>query len=170
MCLEIQLGRRPLRLIGHVIRMDDNRLPKQVLYGELSTGERRAGGRKNSHKDQIETVLKSLKVALELLETYAADRSGWRTKCHEGAKKCQQNRNDLTRFRRHKCHQQDLNVEDQRFPCTVCDGVCRSRNGLQSHLRVHRCRGGDGAVAVAPYGPPWASKQVCARKFPFSYA
>ena len=30
---------RNTRLHGHVLRMDDNRLPKQVLYGELKTGK-----------------------------------------------------------------------------------------------------------------------------------
>ena len=82
---ESQLGRRQLRSIRHVIKMDGNRLSKQVLYGELSSGERRAGGQKKHHKDPITSVLKKFKVAPEMLVTYAADRSGWRTKCHEGA-------------------------------------------------------------------------------------
>ena len=150
---ESQFGRRQLRWTGHLIRMDDNRLPNQVIYVELSTGERRVEGQKKRHKDQIKTVLKKFKVAPEILETYAADRSGWRTKCHEGAKKCQQSRKELMRLRRQRRHQQDVNVEDRRFPCTICGRVCRSRICLQSQLKAHQRRGGGGAV-IAPGGPP----------------
>ena len=152
--LESQLGRRQLRWIGHVIRMDDNRLPKQVLYGELSTGERKAGGQKKRHKDHVKTVLKKFEIVPETLETYAADRSGWRAKCYQGAKKCQQSRNELMRLRRQRRHLQNQNVGDGRFPCTMCGRVCLSRIGLRSHQQAHQRRGGDGAVVVAPDGLP----------------
>ena len=41
--LENILHRNPLRWVGHVIRMDDDRLPKELLYGELDRGARTAG-------------------------------------------------------------------------------------------------------------------------------
>ncbi|XP_019625432.1 PREDICTED: uncharacterized protein LOC109470795 [Branchiostoma belcheri] len=37
------LSQRRLRWLGHVSRMDDGRIPKDVLYGELATGARPAG-------------------------------------------------------------------------------------------------------------------------------
>ena len=129
---------RKLRWIGQMIRMDDNRLPKQALYGELSTRERRSGGEKKRHKDQIKTILTKFIVAPEMLETYAADRSGWLTKFHEGPKKCRQGQNELMRLQRQGRHQQDLNVADRKFPCTICGRLCCSRIGLQSHLRAYQ--------------------------------
>ena len=36
--------------------MYDNRLPKQVLYGELSSGERKIEGQKKSYIDQIKSA------------------------------------------------------------------------------------------------------------------
>ena len=156
--LESQLGRRQLRWMGHVIRMDDSRLPKQVLYGELSTGVRRAGGPKKRHKDHIKTVLKKFEIPPNQLELHAQNRSGWRSKCYEGAKKCEQKRNERMRLRREKRHQQRQNPSvapvDGGFPCTICGRVCLSRIGLRSHLGAHQRRGGDGAVVVAPDGPP----------------
>ena len=155
--IESQLGRRNLRWMGHVIRMDDSRLPKQVLYGELSSGLRKAGGQKKRHKDYIKTVLKSFDIPPALLESLASDRSGWRSKCYDGARKCEQKRIERMRLRREKRHsrQQNNNAapEDGGYPCTICGKVCRSLFGLQSHLRAHQRRG-DGAVVVASDGQP----------------
>ena len=37
------LGQRRLRWLGHVRQMDDGRLPKHILYGELAIRKRAAG-------------------------------------------------------------------------------------------------------------------------------
>ena len=42
--LESQLGRRQLCWLGPVVRMEEERLPKQILYGELAAGNRSVGG------------------------------------------------------------------------------------------------------------------------------
>jgi len=33
------LAQRQLRWLGHLTRLPDNRLPRQLLYGELSQGQ-----------------------------------------------------------------------------------------------------------------------------------
>ena len=156
--LESLLGRRQLRWIGHVIRMEDHRLPKQILYGELSSGRRRAGGQKKRHKDLIKNVLNKFDLAPGMLEPLARDRNDWRRRCFEGAGKCEQKRNERMRLRRERRHQhQNLNAaqeEDGGFPCHICGKVCRALIGLQSHLRAHQRRGGGGTVVVAPDGQP----------------
>ena len=155
--LESQLGRKQLRWIGHVIRMEDDRLPKQILYGELAIGARRAGGQRKRHKDHVKTVLKKFEIPPDSLETYAADRPGWRAKCHEGAKKCEKKVNErmrLRRQRRHRLQNQNVAPENGGFPCNICGRVCLSRIGLQSHIKAHQRRRGVGAVVVAPDGLP----------------
>lgn len=47
---------------GHVRRLDDNRLPKVVIYGELRIGKRKQGGQKLRYKDVISGHLKRTQI------------------------------------------------------------------------------------------------------------
>ena len=38
--------------------MEDSRLSKQLLYGEMREGERSVGGQKKRHKDHVKTILR----------------------------------------------------------------------------------------------------------------
>ena len=135
--LESQLGRRQLRWTGHVIRMDENRLPKQVLYGELSTGKRRAGGQKKRHKIKSRPYSRGSKLHLKCwrraVRTAVVDPRN-ATRAPKNTSRVEMK---LMRLRRQRRHQQDLDVEDRRFPCTTCGRVCLSLIGLQSHLTAH---------------------------------
>ena len=138
--------------------MGNERLPKQILYGELSSGSRAAGGQKKRHKDYIKTILKKFEIAPTMLESYSSDRADWRSRCFNGATKCEEKRTERMRsrrIRRHQLQNQNVAQEDGGHPCPTCGRVCLSRIGLQSHMRAHqrRVRGG-GAVVVAPDGPP----------------
>ncbi|XP_068717208.1 uncharacterized protein [Montipora capricornis] len=63
-----------LRWAGHVRRMPDSRLPKAVLYGELSEGKRKQGGQKLRVKEVPKRHMKSANVKSETWEQDALDR------------------------------------------------------------------------------------------------
>ena len=56
------LMKAQLRWAGHVARMPDYRLPKQLLYGELLQGHRAQGGQKKRFKDKVKSSLKALQI------------------------------------------------------------------------------------------------------------
>ena len=68
------LTQRRLRWLGHVCRMDDGRIPKDVLYGELATGSRPTGRPALRYKDVCKRDLRAGGVDKADLETAFSDR------------------------------------------------------------------------------------------------
>ena len=56
--IEAMLLKSFLRWTGHVIRMEDHRIPKQLLFGELVQGYRKQGRPCKSFKDTVKAGLK----------------------------------------------------------------------------------------------------------------
>ena len=61
---------------GHVRRIPDTRIPKQLMHAELSSGKRKTGGQWKRYKDQLKSNLKMCEVDLQW-ETTADDRAYW---------------------------------------------------------------------------------------------
>lgn len=76
--IEILLAKSRLRWLGHVGRMNDSRVPKMVLFGELEYGSRPVGRPKLRFKDNCKQLLKRI----DLLDwnVVALDRPLWRSK------------------------------------------------------------------------------------------
>ena len=73
-----------LRWFGHVLRMDEERVPLKMLNGHPD-GTRRAGRPKGRWKDAVESNLKSLKV--KDWRTLSRNRSNWRSMLEEAKTK-----------------------------------------------------------------------------------
>ncbi|BHF80517.1 hypothetical protein SprV_0702364500 [Sparganum proliferum] len=56
------VGRHQLRSSSYFVRMDDQRLPKQLFYGDVATGARGHGGQIRRYKDTLEDSLKRLQI------------------------------------------------------------------------------------------------------------
>ena len=66
--IESLIMKNQLRWAGHVVRMEDERIPKQ-LFGELMTGKRPQHKPKKRFKDCIKNNLKPFKIPVENGET-----------------------------------------------------------------------------------------------------
>ena len=53
---------------GHVFRMSDSIIPKQLLYGELSQGARKVGGQRKRCKDSLKAYLKDFNIDISTWE------------------------------------------------------------------------------------------------------
>ena len=77
--IEAMLLKSCLRWTGHVVRMEDHRIPKQLLFGELEQGQRRQGRPCKRFKDTVKAGLKWCGIPPTELVATALDRQRWRT-------------------------------------------------------------------------------------------
>nr|VZI41277.1 unnamed protein product [Spirometra erinaceieuropaei] len=56
------LRQMQLRWSGHLVRMDDERLPKRLVNGDVATGSRRQGGQIRRYKNILKSSLKRLQI------------------------------------------------------------------------------------------------------------
>ena len=68
------LRQRRLRWLGHVRRMEDGRIPKDILYGQLASGKRRTGRPQLRYSDACKRDMKALDINFRDWEDLAADR------------------------------------------------------------------------------------------------
>ena len=137
--------------------MDDERLPKQVLYGELVRGQRLQGGQKKRYKDFLKVTLRKCPINPNELEVLAQDRASWRGTCRLGLEKLEQDRRDHRDLMRRRMHEREAqpSISSNSLVCHICLRACQSRIGLLSHLRMHDRRGtGELAVIVDYDGHP----------------
>ena len=76
--MEDLLIRKNLRWTGHLRRMSPDRLPKQVLYSQLSSGHRKRGRPRLRFKDTIKRNLKMRYIKIESWTSLSQQRDKWR--------------------------------------------------------------------------------------------
>ena len=133
------LKQRRMRWLGHVVRMDDGRIPKDLLYGELTQGKRPTGRPQLRYRDVCKRDMKALGIDTNTWETLASDRGAWRqvvTNSLSNYEETLAEQSEAKRQRRKGSNQAD-NPHPTAFICTQCQRDCHSRIGLVSHTR--RC-------------------------------
>ena len=122
--------------------MPGNRLPRRLLYSELSYGRRSVGGQKKRFKDHIKTSLSKCGIPFDRLEELAGDRKEWRAVYDRGLATFEQQHIDVAVAKRARRHQQrnqpHPTTTRQGSACTVCGRVCASAFGLRNHMRRHK--------------------------------
>ena len=74
-----------LKWLGHTSRMEDTRIPKRLMYGELAEGSRPQKKLKKRWKDCVKEDLKAYKLE-KSWSTSCLVRPKWRASLHEGQK------------------------------------------------------------------------------------
>ena len=132
-CMFAMLSQRRLRWLGHILLMEDGRLPKDVLYGELTSGSRPVGRPMLRYKDVCKGGMKSAEINPDSWEAAAADRSNWRHWCAEAEAR----REELWHDKRERQRARAASAPSQptSYTCSNCNKDCLSRIGLYSHSR-----------------------------------
>lgn len=139
------IAQHQLRWTGHVIRMQDSRLPKQVLYSQLLQGKRAPGGQKKRYKDNIKDNIRKCHIPLNTWETTVRNRPAWRKVVREGA--AQYNRDLHSAAEQKRKRKKEITstnkvppkpITTPAHPCPHCPKVCGSRIGLFAHLKTHK--------------------------------
>lgn len=141
--IESFLMQSQLRWAGHVLRMDDDRIPKQLMYGEFYSGQRNVGRPLLRFKDKLKMNLTSIGVANRDFEHLASQRKEWRSACQSGIRHFSET--DIDRLRvirvRAKASASVPADPSKDLPfCTHCGLVCKTLAGLKCHLRLSKCK------------------------------
>nr|VZH95322.1 unnamed protein product [Spirometra erinaceieuropaei] len=163
-----------LRWSGHLVRMDDERLPKRQFYGDVATGFRRQGGQIRRYKATLKSSFKRLQINTANWEELALVRPTWRRTVKTGAAIYEANRIAAAKAKREARKSQlrpaavshitnrdattdttptspDSSDEDQDNTCPHCDRTFTSHIGLVGHLRIHRTETGEAMPGAPTY-------------------
>ncbi|BHF67791.1 hypothetical protein SprV_0301082000 [Sparganum proliferum] len=142
-----------LRWSGHLVRMDDERLPKRLFYGDVATGSRRQGRPIRRYKDTLKSSLKHLQINPTNWKELALDRPTWRRTEKTGAAIYEANRIADAKVKREarKSQVRPLrNADAQPLPTYPrCQRTFRARIGLVGHLRIN-CASRTAPIIVPP--------------------
>ena len=140
-CISIEavLLKSCLRWTGHVIRMEDHRIPKQLLFGELEQGHRRQGRPCKRFKDTVKAGLKWCGIPPTEPVATALDSQRWRTLSQSASSALEEERRHQAQSARERRHlATSIPATNANFQCSYCTRLCKSRIGPQSHSRTHR--------------------------------
>ena len=127
------LRQRRLRWLGHVHRMPDGRIPKDLLYGELASGKRSTGRPQLRYHDVVKRDMKTVDVSTESWESLAANRSKWRGALTTHLKSGEEKLSQAATERRARRKQSDSSDRPETVhTCDLCNRVSFMHWPLQS--------------------------------------
>ena len=121
--------------LGHVHHMEDGWIPKDILCGELTSGQRSTGHPQLRYKDACQRDMKALDIDINSWEDLAADCTSWRSTLH---KQLQTGKKKLTAVAAEKwaCKKEmAANRPESMHRCNIYNEDCHSHIGLYSHRR-----------------------------------
>ena len=135
--IEAMIVKHHPRWVGHVVQMEGTRLPKQILFCQLNTGNRPHGRSLCRYKDQLKATLKGTNINSETWETTASLRSEWQKAVKMGVGIFENNRRTEAEARRQR--RRDRLRQPHPAPTIQyekCPRLFRAQIGLISHKRA----------------------------------
>ena len=119
--------------------MGDDRITKQLLFGQLSEGKRAPGRPVKRFKDCLKDSLTSLDIPTDTWESLAQDKCKWRSTVNAGVKLAENKRTAHAEQKREKrkARSSASTPIDGTHVCTTCGRKFLARIGLISHQRTH---------------------------------
>ena len=149
--ISMRVMKNQMRWAGHVVRMNDSRLPKQLFYGELSSGKRPPHKPRKRFQDNVKDNLKHMGLDTKEWENLALDSDQWRYSIHKGVEKFESDRVSRATHRR-ACRKREALPMDcgPTWICEVFGCVLLSKAGLVNHLKSHQYSRSQPAPASVP--------------------
>ena len=137
------LTQRRFCLLGHIMRMPENRLPRQLLVCAPSRGRRSAGGQKLRWNDQVLRDLQSCNLDGEWKEL-TQNRSKWRNRVRIGTSNLNQQKEADEKHRkdeqkRRREARQTTSFLSLRCDELGCEFAALTQAGLVNHQRQKHC-------------------------------
>ena len=135
----VQASERRLRWLGHIRRMENGCIPKDLLYGKLVKGSRSVGRPRLRFKDVCRRDMRICHIDTNKWEVDAENRAAWRLNVKQGTERSKVKRRVAsTEKRARKREKKQHPQKASQFLCGQWTKDCHSGVGLHSHLR--RCR------------------------------
>ena len=139
--IEAMILQNQRRWTGHCVRMPDSRLPRQVLFSQLTHGLRTRGGQRKGFKDNAKDHPKKGHININTWEDMTADRLLWRRSVHQASAPFETDRLLHEAEKRHRRKEREmsqrLHIVLPPGTCPHCNEICKSRFWLLSYLRIH---------------------------------
>ena len=121
--------------LGHVCCMGDGHFPKDVLYGELTSGQSRIGHPQLRYKDACKRDMKVLDININFWEDLAANRTSWRSTLHKQLQTGEKKLTVVAAEKRACKKEMAANRPESTHRCNLCNRDCHSHIVLYSHRR-----------------------------------
>ena len=120
---------------GHMTQMDETRIPRILLFGELEQGTRHVGRPLKRYKDQLKATLKRCQIQPDNFESLSSDRATWRALCSEAVDEFEHSMVEELKEKRRR--RKERIAAPGSFPFDRFPRVCSSAIGLRSYLKAH---------------------------------
>ena len=115
--------------------MQDGQISKDVLYGELTSGQRSTGHPQLRYKDACKRDIKVLNININSWEDLAANHTSWRSMLHKQLQSVKKKLTAMAAEKRACKKEMAANRPESMHRCDLCNQDCHSHIGLYSHRR-----------------------------------